>query len=169
MHRLLQATLDDAVDNYLMTQQEIQAAAGHCNDMRMAAKKAQERSDRVFLSLYLKRNPISSTLGVCLGVGEKTFTVFVPSLGMSTRVFLQEHEDKFNSNAFEDSSGKRRIVIQPKTSADADPPASGDRSQSRSWKSLEIRVFTKLEVACTCKLQPPIDVRVKVIGPWITG
>jgi DIS3-like exonuclease 2 len=169
VHRLLQATLDDAVDHFPMTQQEIQAVACHCNDMRMAAKKAQERSDRVFLSLYLKRNPISSTLGVCLGVGEKTFTVFVPSLGMSTRVFLQEHEDKFNSNAFEDSSGKRRIVIQPKTSADADPPASGDRSQSRSWKSLEIRVFTKLEVACTCKLQPPIDVRVKVIGPWITG
>ncbi|KAL3816226.1 hypothetical protein ACHAXA_002172 [Cyclostephanos tholiformis] len=168
VHRLLQATLDDTVDNFPMTQQEIHAVAGHCNDMRMAAKKAQERSDRIFLSLYVKRNPISSTLGVCLGVGEKTFTVFVPSLGMSTRVFLQEHENEFNSNAFEDSSGKRRIVIQPQN-AITDPSASGDRSQSCSWESLEIGVFTKLEVACTCKLQPPIDVRVKVIGPWITG
>ncbi len=111
VHRLLQATLDDAVDNYLMTQQEIQAAAGHCNDMKMAAKKAQERSARAFLSLHIKQNLIPSTLAVCLGVGEKTFTIFVPLLWMSTRVFLQEHEDKFNSNAFEDSSGKQWIAI----------------------------------------------------------
>jgi len=25
---------------------------------------------------------------------------------------------------------------------------------------------TKLDVACTCKARPPIDVRVKVVGPW---
>ncbi|KAL3773408.1 hypothetical protein ACHAW5_008175 [Stephanodiscus triporus] len=169
VHRLLQATLDDAVDDFPMTQQEIQAVACHCNDMRMAAKKAQERSDRVFLALHLKRYPISSALGVCLGVGEKTFTVFVPSLGMSTRVFLQEHDDEFDSNAFVDSCGKRRIVIQPKTDVGADPSATDDRSRSRSWKSLEIGVFTKLEVACTCKMQSPIDVRVKVVGPWVPG
>merc|ERR1712008_345127 len=112
VHRLLQATLDDEVDDFPRTQKEIQSAALHCNDMRMSAKKAQERSDRVFLSLYLKTNPISSTLGVCLGVGEKTFTVFVPSRGLSTRVVLQEHEDEFDMNAFEDEHGKRRIVIR---------------------------------------------------------
>ena len=167
VHRLLQATLDDAVDDFPMTQQEIQSAAGHGNDMRMAAKKAQERSNRVCLSLHVKRNPIPSTLAICLRVGEKMFTVFVPLLWMSTRVFLQEHEDKFDSNAFEDSSGKRRIAIQPKSSAVTNPSVSGNRSLSRSWKSLEIGVFTKLAVACTCKLQPPIDVRVKVFGPWI--
>jgi len=64
VHRLLQATLDDNVDDYPLNQNEINTQAGHCNDMRMNAKKAQERSDRVFLSLYLKENPIKSTLGV---------------------------------------------------------------------------------------------------------
>ncbi|EED93236.1 ribonuclease, partial [Thalassiosira pseudonana CCMP1335] len=98
VHRLLQATLDDAVSEFPQTQQEIHSAADQCNDKRMASKKAQERSDRVFLSLYLKEHPIASVLGVCLGIGEKTFTVFVPSLGMSTRVFLQEHEDVFDMN-----------------------------------------------------------------------
>lgn len=168
VHRLLQATLDDDVDDYPMKQKEVHEKAGHCNDMRMSAKKAQERSDRVFLSLYLKKNPIESVLGVCLGVGEKTFTIFVPSLGMSTRVFLQEHEDEFNINAFEEeSTGKRRIVINPKT--DTIPgmqPTADDDSSAPEWKSLDIRVFTKLRVACTCKMQPPIDVRVKVVGPW---
>jgi exoribonuclease R len=174
VHRLLQATLDDTVENFPSAQKEIHEMADHCNDMRMNARKAQDRSDRVFLSLYLKKNPISSVLGVCLSVGEKTFTVFVPSLGISTRVFLQEHEDEFTINAYKDSNDKRRIVIQPKTDVipGMDPTAvaavdeKGSSSIERGWKSLDIRVFTKLEVACSCKNQAPIDVRVKVVGPW---
>mmetsp|Transcript_28395 Transcript_28395/g.58303 ORF Transcript_28395/g.58303 Transcript_28395/m.58303 type:complete len:1180 (-) Transcript_28395:105-3644(-) len=169
VHRLLQATLDDNVDEFPQNSSEIHAVASHCNGKKMAAKKAQERSDRVFLSLYLKSNPISSALGVCLGVGEKTFTVFVPSLGMSTRVFLEEHEDVFDVNAFEDSNGKRKIVIRPKTNVvpgmQSDDGVEGSSSSS-SWKSLDIGVFTKLEVSCFCKAQPPIDVKVMVVGPW---
>ncbi|KAL9186602.1 hypothetical protein ACHAXT_005840 [Thalassiosira profunda] len=165
VHRLLQATLDDDVDDFPLKQGEIHAAAGHCNDMRMAAKKAQERSDRVFLSLYLKKHPIASTLGVCLGVGEKTLTCFVPSLGMSTRVFLDEHKEEFITNAVEDDNGKRRIVISPKTNV-IPGMDSADSSPGPAWKSLNISVFTKLEVACTCKMGLPIDVRVKIVGPW---
>jgi len=168
VHRLLQATLDDEVDTFPQTQKEIHSNAMHCNEMRMSAKKAQERSDRVFLSLYLKTKPISSTLGVCLGVGEKTFTVFVPSLGLSTRVFLQEHENEFDMNSFEDDNGKRKIVIRPKTNIvpGMSHPNDRDGSGEAMWKSLTVHVFAKLEVACTCKMQPPIDVRVKVVGPW---
>ena len=167
VHRLLQATLDDNVNEYPLKQNEIHTMAEHCNDMRMNAKKAQERSDRVFLSLYLKENPISSTLGVCLSVGEKTFTVFVPSLGLSTRVFLDEHKDEFTSNAFEDSKGKRKIIIQPKTNLvpGMEMEATGEEDTC-SWKSLDISVFTKLEVSCTCKMQPHLDIRVKVVAPW---
>ena len=165
VHRLLQATINDDVGEFPQTQGEIHSAAGHCNEKRMAAKKAQERSDRVFLSLYLKKNPIASTLGVCLSVGEKTFTVFVPKLGASIKVFLQEHDDCFNYNSFTDDGGKRHIVISPKT--DAVPGMQQSESDTdHSWKSLDIGVFTKLEVACTCKARPPIDVRVKVVGPW---
>lgn len=91
--------------------------------------------------------------------------MFVPSLGLSTRVFLQEHEDEFIMNAFEDSNGKRKIIIQPKTNVVPGMEVTEEES-ARSWKSLDIRVFTKLEVSCTCKMQPPIDVRVKVVGPW---
>lgn len=165
VHRLLQATLDDNVDEFPQNQSEIHSAAGHCNDKRMSAKKAQDRSDRVFLSLYLKKNPIASTLGVCLSVGEKTFTVFVPSLGTSIKVFLQEHEDCFNTNAYTDDNGKRHIVIQPKSNVVPGMQLE-DATGEPSWKSLDIKVFTKLEVTCTCKPRPPIDVRVKVVGPW---
>ena len=166
VHRLLQATLDDTVNEFPQKQDEIHSAADHCNEKRMAAKKAQERSDRVFLSLFLKKNPIQSVLGVCLGVGEKTFTVFVPSLGMSTKVFLDEHSEIFDTNAFEDSNGKRKIVVRPKSNiVPGMQPDEGSR-QSESWTSLEIGIFTKLEVSCSCKDQPPIDVRIMLVGPW---
>ena len=59
----------------------------------------------------------------------------------------------------------RHIVISPKTDLVPGMQPSED-DKGHSWKSLDIGVFTKLEVACTCKARPPIDVRVKVVGPW---
>lgn len=164
VHRLLQATLDDTVDECL-PQKQIHADAMHCNDKRMSSKKAQERSDRVFLSLYLKKNPIESALGVCLGIGEKTFTVFVPSLGLSTRVFLDEHVDVFDMNVVEDDGGRRKLVIRPKSNVV--PGMDVEESDRLTWKSMSVSIFTKLTVACYCKDRTPIDVMVKVIGPWM--
>ncbi|KAL3786259.1 hypothetical protein HJC23_005337 [Cyclotella cryptica] len=167
VHRLLQATLDNAV-NECASQQVIHADAMHCNDKRMASKKAQERSDRVFLSLFLKKNPISSVLGVCLGIGEKTFTVFVPSLGLSTRVFLDEHADIFDMNTFDDGGGRRKLVIRPKSNVvPGMEPKDGAKSQVHSWTCLNVGVFTKLNVGCFCKDKTPIDVKVMVVGPWV--
>jgi DIS3-like exonuclease 2 len=133
----------------------------------MSSKKAQERSDRVFLSLFLKKNPITSVLGVCLGIGEKTFTVFVPSLGLSTRVFLDEHKDVFDMNTIEDD-GRRKLVIRPKSNVvPGMQPDDAETSPVHSWKSLNVSIFTKLTVACYCKERTPIDVKVMVVGPWV--
>jgi DIS3-like exonuclease 2 len=165
VHRLLQATLDDSVDD-CTPQNQIHADAMHCNDKRMASKKAQERSDRVFLSLYLKKNPMESGLGVCLGIGEKTFIVFVPSLGFSTRVFLDEHVDLFDFNIVEDDGAKRKLVIRPKSNI-VPGMQSAEDDAGLTWKSLDVSVFTKLTVACFCKERTPIDVRVMVVGPWV--
>ena len=166
VHRLLQATLDDTVDECL-PQKQIHADAMHCNDKRMSSKKAQERSDRVFLSLFLKKYPITSVLGVCLGIGEKTFTVFVPSLGLSTRVFLDEHKDVFDMNTIEDD-GRRKLVIRPKSNVvPGMQPDDAETSPVHSWKSLNVSIFTKLTVACYCKERTPIDVKVMVVGPWV--
>ena len=43
----------------------------------------------------------------------------------------------------------------------------GESRSNNMWKSLDINIFAKLEVACTCKEQSPVDVRVKVVGPWM--
>ena len=94
VHRLLQATIDgkQAVHNFPLTEKDISRICERCNEKKEGSRKAQERSDVVFLSLYLKRYPLRSQLGVVLSIGQKTFTVFVPSLGISALVFLDEHK-----------------------------------------------------------------------------
>lgn len=76
VHRVLQCTLEgeQAVDEYLGSVLNIESAGiltERCNERKMGAKKAQERSDRVFLALYLKDNPIESMMGIIIGIGEK--------------------------------------------------------------------------------------------------
>lgn len=155
VHRLLQATLDGqvAVDAYPKDQEEIQAACSHCNDKRMASKKAQERSDRIFLCVFLKKNPILSTLGVVVSIGDKAFTVFVPDLGVNGLVYLDDHVDLYDARVSKDKdSGKRTMLLLPKNGS----------SRSR----LDIRVFEKLAISCHCNEKPPIDVKLRIAGPW---
>ena len=159
VHRLLQATLDgpQAVQEYYQSMEEIGNVASHCNDKRMGSKKAQERSDRVFLSLYLRDHPIKRVMAIVTSVGEKSFTVFVPSLGLTTKVNLEEHEHLM----YEPSGEVRKIItVRCRGSADSNNAWTGGSDP------LEIRVFAKICVSCTCKLRSPIDVNVTLVGPW---
>ena len=163
VHRLLQATLDgpQAVKEYYQRMDEISNVTDHCNDKRMAAKKAQERSDRVFLSLYLREHPIKSAMGIVVSVGEKSFTVFVPSLGLSARVNLEVHEHLI----YESIGEIRRKIIVRRRGGGAEDGEEGPMWTGGS-EPLEIRVFAKVAVACICKETSPIDVIVKLRGPW---
>ncbi len=156
VHRLLQATLDggeEAISKFHQGESEIQSICEHCNDKRMASKKAQDRSDRVFLSLYLKANPIHSTLGVVVSIGEKAFTLFVPKLGVTTMVYLDEHKDRYNFNVQKNDSGQRRMILIP--------------VDKNFGQRLDIKLFTKIAVSCNCKVKPPIDVSLGIVGHWM--
>jgi VacB/RNase II family 3'-5' exoribonuclease len=160
VHRLLQATLDgdQAVDSFPQDSAEINQICIHCNEMRMKSKTAQERCDRVFLSLYVLKNPMKSELGVVMSVGVKTFNVYVPSLGISTMLFLDEHLDELTSQYVEAQDGARRITLNQKAGR-----------EGIQWGTIDIKVFTKLLVTVFCKDKPPIDVGLKLEGPWSGG
>jgi DIS3-like exonuclease 2 len=167
VHRLLQATIDgpEAVDRFYLDVKMTETTCKHCNDKRMKSKKAQERCDRVFLALFVKVHPIRNQLGVVLSVGRSTFTVFVPSLGVNAILYLDEHKDMLTF-AIEEVSREdgcsRRILLQLK------PEAAKCMEESRKWQSgaLEIKVFSKLAVTVTCKDKPPVDVKLRLEGPW---
>lgn len=120
----------------------------------MAAKAAQERCDRVFLSLYVRANPLHGQLGVVLSVGNSAFTVYVPSLGAAGMLYLQEHQDKLVYTPQEDAEGQRVILIEEVC------------EKEKTWNRLEIRVFAKLRVTVICQDRPPIDVKVRFEAPW---
>lgn len=173
VHRLLEATLDDggsAVADFPRTQKEIHEVAEHCNDKKLASKSAQDRSDRVFLSLFLRSHPErgSGLLGVVLSVGEKAFAVYVPGLGMSGTVYTEEHGDRFRceSHSTESESGEKKRTITM-TRRDAAPVGvAGSGGAGCGWTRIDVKVFAKLKVSCRCRDGPPIDVSISVEGPW---
>jgi exoribonuclease R len=158
VHRLLQATLDgeEAVGDFPLQAKEIHQICSQCNDKKEASRKAQERSSVVFLALYLRRTPLKSQLGVVLSVGMKAFTVFVPELGLSAMVYLQEHEEWIKGEPYTHLNSERRIKLE-RTAA----------HHTERWKELVIKIFTRVRVTCKCQDKPPISVKLELEGPWV--
>lgn len=59
-----------------------------CNERKMASKAAQDRSDRVYLCLYLSKNPTEADAVVCDVGGASYFTIIMPEWDLEARVFL---------------------------------------------------------------------------------
>jgi DIS3-like exonuclease 2 len=179
VHRLLQATLEgpEAVEDFPQASTEIHTIASHCNDKRMASKKAQERSDIVFLALFVKKEPIAKAMGIITSVGEKTFTVFVPSLGLCRIVFLDDHSPWFDWSV---NKQDRRICLQKKT---ATAGAAGQQDSSSTsnnggvvglqldladWPKdkVSLTLFSKIYVSCICNPRPPIDIKFMIVSTF---
>ena len=153
VHRLLEATIlgEQALDSFHLKQRDIQIISDHCNEKKESSKKASDRSDRVFLSIFLKKQPIAKALGVVLSIGEKSFTVFVPILGLSQKLFLDDHEHLEASTVIQN----KKLKILNKD------------SKSFGWITMNVKLFSKIKVSCRCKLRPPIDVCLRLVGPWM--
>jgi DIS3-like exonuclease 2 len=156
VHRLLQATIDDTVDNFELDEKEIQAVCDVCNEKKTASKAASDRSDRVFLAIYLKKKPLRDTLGVVISVGEKTFTVYIHELGCSGKVFLDEHKQLVDSEPIVSKNGQKRIQLKRKNA-----------NAGSLWTEIDIKVFAKVNVSVFCNEKPPIDIKLKLEGPWL--
>merc|ERR1711865_425786 len=102
--------------DFPMDVKSISAITGTCNEKKDGSRKAQERSDAVFLALYLKRFPKKKQLAVVTSIGMKAFTVFLPHLGISAMVYIEEHSDWIEADPYEDP--KIRETDQPKTNSE---------------------------------------------------
>lgn len=158
VHRLLQATLDgeEAIDNFPISQKEIGSYCTRCNDKKEGSRKAQDRSDIVFLALYLRRKPMKSQMGVVLSVGQKAFTVFIPALGVSSLVYLDEHKSWIQFESYDFLGRERRIKLKRTA-----------KHHGERWSDLVIKNFAKVRVTCLCQDKPPINVKLALEGPWM--
>lgn len=159
VHRILHATIvgfGKVPKDYLVNVSAMKNICECCNEKKEGSRKAQDRSDTVFLSLYLKHKPMRAQLGVVLSVGQKTFTVFVPSLGISSILFIDEHKTWISVQSVEEfSPGNRKITLER--------IAPHEREV---WQKLVIRNFTRIRVSCLCRETAPINVKLVLEGPW---
>jgi DIS3-like exonuclease 2 len=157
VHRLLQATIEgkNALKQFPMKEETMEEICKHSNEKRLASKNAQERCDRVYLALFVRKHPLESQMAVVLSVGKSSFTVFIPSLGTSALLYLMEHKDQLTYATDEQADGTRRILLQQK-------PGKG----KIHWKTLEIHVLVKLTVTVVFKDKAPIDIKARLEGPW---
>jgi len=157
VHRLLQASIDgeEAVEEFPMDVKSISTICGTCNEKKDGSRKAQERSDAVFLALYLRRFPKKKQLAVVTSIGMKAFTVFLPHLGISGMVYVEEHQDWIEAEAYEHPKFGRRINLK-----------RTQKHEGERWKEIVIKNFLRLRVSCGCNNKPPLNVKLTLEGPW---
>jgi len=157
VHRLLQASVGRSEGTDFVFHQDLETVhkiCDKCNQMTMASKKAQERSDVIWLCELLKDRPIERILAVVVSMGEKSFTVLVPGMGLEGRIYLEEQTEELS---YEYNEGEKMIKITPK----------GGVCVEKGWDDvLKIRLFEKVDVRIGPNGRVPIDVKVRLNGPW---
>mmetsp|Transcript_11907 Transcript_11907/g.28606 ORF Transcript_11907/g.28606 Transcript_11907/m.28606 type:complete len:948 (+) Transcript_11907:69-2912(+) len=157
VHRLLQASIDgqEAVEEFPLSVKEIGNICCVCNEKKDGSRKAQERSDTVFLALYLRRYPMKSQMGVVVSIGEKAFTVFLPALGVSQMLYLEEHKNWIEYESYEAPNVGNRIKLR-----------RIQKHKGQTWKEIVVKNFYRVLVTCKCNDKPPINVKLELEGPW---
>ena len=90
VHRLLTAVLENEMDSFYATPEEIHGMLEHCNEKKEASKAAQERGDTVYFCVFLKQRPGVISEAVVMDWGDSSFELFVPEYGVSKRVHVDD-------------------------------------------------------------------------------
>jgi DIS3-like exonuclease 2 len=138
--------------------------ADHCNTQKEASKAAQDRSDVVFLSVYLMKSPQRSE-GIVVGMAEKSFTVLILPFSLEARIFI----DKIgvaDSKQREGGSVTGRYNEENKTLMLVNSqPGASVKGQAVSFSSMELCMMSRVAVYLSANTSPPISVRVDFLGP----
>ena len=67
---------------------QVERAAKHCNDRRLAAKKAGEASAEIFLALFIAECGPLSRVGVVTDIKDHAVDVLVMEMGVTKRVYM---------------------------------------------------------------------------------
>ena len=88
VHRLLAASL--GIDQPLNQEPAIvDMIADHCNDRKLAAKRASEHSNEMFFGIFVRESGPLEEEGMVLNVMDQSLDVLVPELGVVKRVYLK--------------------------------------------------------------------------------
>ena len=136
------------------------AAAEQCNVMKRASKQAQERSDRVYFALFLKDKPVDVP-GYVVGVGEKSFTVYIPEFGISDRLFV---DNMPGVTPIWDTATKTLQLHRAEEPGAVAAVASSIPNKMAFAGCLHVRMLTGVLVHLSASTVP-LDVQMSLIGP----
>ena len=133
--------------------QTLQAIALHCNEQKNAAKAAQERSDSVYLAIYLKDKNVFAD-AVVIGIGEKSFTVLVMDYSFDCRLFV---DNMHNVESTYDAKTRSLSLTH-------NPHASNSQQSPHNFLQITNTLMSKVRVKLSANMKPPISVRVDFVG-----
>ena len=88
-----------------------------------------------------------------------SFTVLVPEVGAEGRVYLDDQKHEFNHKSVASShDGSKLIKVSPTEAAKVE--------RCFGWQNLDVKLFVKLEVAVVCKEEMPVDIKIRLVGPY---
>lgn len=155
---------------------DLEFVAEHCNTKKRASKDAQERSERIFLSVYVQRLPVGylDQPAIVIGVGEKSFTVLVIALGMECRIYMEDMPDLLS--VFDEKCHTLTVTTAPKHSDNtsgqdnvvdrlADRMSKLAQHDRATFDAFALTIFTPVIVRLYPRTRPPVDLRVTLLSP----
>jgi DIS3-like exonuclease 2 len=161
--------------------------AAHCNEKRLASKAAQERSDEVYLAVYImRREEKTQVSATVVGIGNKSFSVFIPAFSINARLFVEEMDDiasnfiestrtlvlrRCKDKSKENDKAKRRTY--GKSSDQSDGTIASRTNERYSEESvegrnyfnfLEIRLLDEIVIEIVVRKKPPVSLQYIVVG-----
>merc|ERR1711916_134797 len=148
VHRLLGEIEDDIHNESPCARVNLAEIANHCNEMKNSSRLAQDRSDRVYLSLYIRSHPCE-VVATVIGIGERSFTVLIENYGIESRIYI----DQLNNIESSFCSESKTITL-----------CNMDCASMYTFSVMKIHLLVKLNVLLTTKTKPPLDIDVQLIG-----
>eukprot|EP01041_Mallomonas_annulata_P000500 gene500-948_t len=168
VHRLLAKVVEgEAMSLAELTPKQLEKyeiTSEQCNTMKECSKKAQERSDEIFFTVYLMTNPMDVP-AVVIGIGAKSFTVLVPQYGTQARLFVDEMVDI--SCSYDERHKVMtliRIAGYSRNNARKSDKIRTCVPNTIRFQRLDIKLMTQLMVHLSAKVTAPIGVIVSLIG-----
>jgi exoribonuclease R len=153
---------------------ELGFTADKCNEMRKAAKLAQQRSDIVFFAIYLAQNNLTLDVpGTVVGIGRGSFTVFVSDYGIDDRLFIDKmhnitpsfDEDSKTLTLYRDSQLEKSETNDNNDKSSSNKGSKSDLPDAIGFTgAVHIQVMSNVRVRLSAKKTPPMNVQMSFIG-----
>jgi DIS3-like exonuclease 2 len=148
---------------------ELDQCAGHCNEMKRASKNAQMRSDRVFLSVFLlpEHSGPQEVIGYVTGIGEKSFTVFVPEFGVDDRLFVDNMA--WVTSSYDADKKEMTLTRSPDTTKPLSGRAAERPNTLAFTGTVSIGLLSCVKVLLSARQTAPVDVQITLIDLHVDG